>query len=236
MFTRSFRSFALGLTGALSMAAMSGQAQAGFSFTAVEGGLPAFTQYETFNGLTLGSSSQVIPGVMKIDFTGTAAAVQGSAITYAPPFLSGGQGLPFDNQPDGPDATTYLTAGVDSVTMTFDDALLGFGLLWGSVDNYNTLRFYDAADNLVYTLTGSDVLDPANGNQGITGTVYVNVFSTDVGFTKVVATSTSYAFEFDNVSYNAVPEPSSIALSLGLAGGLAVAAKRARRRRETVNA
>ena len=43
---------------------------------------------------------------------------------------------------NGPDTTTYLTTGIGSVTLTLPGPEKYFGLLWGSVDTYNTLSFY----------------------------------------------------------------------------------------------
>ena len=71
------------------------------------------------------------------------------------------------------------------------------------------------------SIGGTDVWAGANGNQGVYGTYYVNINS-DLPFDSVVASSSNYAFEFDNVAFIAppaspgggrpVPEPSSLAL------------------------
>ncbi len=68
------------------------------------------------------------------------------------------------------------------------------------------------------TSPGSQVTASANGDQGAQGTDYVNIFS-DMAFTRVVARSDGYAFEFDNVAFNAsnpIPAPATLSL-LGLA-------------------
>ncbi len=67
----------------------------------------------------------------------------------------------------------------------------------------------------------------ANGDQGVSGTFYVYINST-LSFTSVVATSSQYAFEFDNVAYNStqipVPEPStSLVAIVGALGMIACA-------------
>ena len=131
---------------------------------------------------------------------------------YAAPYLSNGNGTVFGDPNNGPDATTYLSTGVGSVTLALPGEEKYVGLLWGSVDSYNTLSLYNGL-TLVGTVTGTDVTASANGDQGELGTFYVNINSTD-SFDRLVATSSSYAFEFDNVAYNtsAVPEPSSFVL------------------------
>ena len=112
-----------------------------------------------------------------------------------------------------------------------------FGLLWGSIDGYNSLEFYNGADS-VGRVTGRDVVGSPNGDQGVNGTVYVNVNST-LDFDRVIARSSSYAFEFDNLSFGSqrnalgrnVPAPQSgVLLGLGLIATAGLAHRSLRRK------
>jgi hypothetical protein len=156
-----------------------------------------------------------------VSFTGDAQAVVKSVDgQYAAPWLSGGNGNGFGaggaNQANGADTTRYLSTGIGSVTLTFGSLQQYLGLLWGSVDSYNKLKFFNGNVS-VGSITGANVTASPNGNQGVNGTWYVDINST-LGFDKVVASSSNYAFEFDNVAFNStpVPEPSTYVAGLML--------------------
>jgi hypothetical protein len=219
-----------------------GQAADALTIFASVGGAPTGVNLLNFDDLVLGSGSPQgtngPSGAATVVFTPNGQAVQGSAAgLYAAPFLSGGNGTGFgpggSNQANGADATIYLTSGSTgafvnaAVELQFAAPQLYLGLLWGSVDNYNTLRFYNGA-TLVDTVTGVDVLASPNGDQGVNGTVYVNINTTGA-FNRVVATSSQFAFEFDNVAYSAspVPDGGTTLMLLGLAlGGLGLVRSR----------
>ena len=214
----------------LGLLVMSPVARAGLVINASVGGAPAGVNYVNFDDVPLGAAGGVSGGV-GVSFTGDGQAVQGAQSgRYAAPYLSGGNGTLFGDPNNGPDTTTYLTTGVGSVILALPGQEKYVGLLWGSVDSYNTLSLYNGS-TLVGTITGTNVTASANGDQGQDGTFYVNITSTQ-SFDKVIATSGSYAFEFDNVAFNpaAVPEPSSLLLALTGVVGL-VAYRRIRRKR-----
>ena len=85
-----------------------------------------------------------------------------------------------------------LVRKIDIALPPSQTGYLYFGLLWGSVDNYNTLSFYNGS-TLIGTITGADITPTATGDQGVNGTFYVNLVST-TPFDRVVATSSQYAF------------------------------------------
>ncbi|MFO0911785.1 MAG: hypothetical protein U0795_02405 [Pirellulales bacterium] len=189
--------------------------QAGLSLVSAVGGQPA-------NGVSYINFDDPLPAGVSLATAGGGAVVivPPANVQYAPPVVSNGNGALFGN-PDGTDASKFVTTGIGSATLTFTTPQQYLGLLWGSVDKYNTLTFYDSSDSVIdVPITGGMVTPGATGDRGTDGTFYVNINST-VGFTKVVATSSEYAFEFDNVAYgpNMIPEASALSiwgiLSLG---------------------
>ncbi|WP_177257295.1 PEP-CTERM sorting domain-containing protein [Nitrosovibrio sp. Nv17] len=226
----------------IAIAAPAGMAAA--TLTASVGGTPAGgAVYESFD--TLAATGGVTDSGITVSFSGTGARtvdLPNLAGYYAAPYISNGNGALFDNfQADGPNATQYLTTGIGQVTLDLGGHHQYFGLLWGSVDNYNTLSFYDGT-TLLFSFSGLDVDSAASGNQGAAGTFYVNIDST-IPFDRVVASSTQYGFEFDNVSLAVnpsnpggvlpIPEPETYAMLLA---GLAMVGAIVRRRTLAISA
>lgn len=163
------------------------------------GSTPSGTSTLTFDDLTPGTSGTFNYGAVSVNVTPNGQVAQ-------IPDLSGVYAAPFG------DSTPYLSTGTSSVSISFGSAQNYVGLLWGSVDNYNTLEFWS---NGVFlgSVTGVDILNPANGNQGVAGTKYANIF-TDISFDTIVAKSSQFAFEFDNVTYR-TPDGGTTAALLG---------------------
>lgn len=107
------------------------------------------------------------------------------------------------------------------------------GFYWGSIDTYNDFVFYDNADNVLLTITGSSLL--ANCSPGSQSSAcsnrYVNIdFDQIEAFSKFRVTSTGVAGEFDNIvvglNTRSVSEPATVmVLGMGLIG-LAVRRRR----------
>lgn len=189
-----------------------------FAMSPVNGGAATGSPRLNLDLLNLGNSTQWADANLKISFTGSGQVVQGaSSGIYAAPFLSGSNGDGFGAQGPGADTTRYLSTGIGSIVFDFTAHQTYFGLLWGSVDNYNTLSFYDNGD-LVGAYTGAQIWAAANGDQGTQGTFYVNFDDVSGSFNQVIASSTQYAFEIDNIAYNSrsVPDAGSTAALVGL--------------------
>jgi hypothetical protein len=174
----------------------------------VAGGAPSGTTKYDFNGLALGSGTQIV-GDLTVSFAPNGQVVLGNdgPSTYAEPYFTGANDTGFGGT-TGVDGTKYITTGVGSATLAFGTPLTYMGLVWGSVDDYNALDIYSGATLLGTVVPGVDFVVPVGGFQGAGGSTWVDI-SSPVPFNKVVARSTNYAFEFDNVATIAVPEPST---------------------------
>jgi hypothetical protein len=121
------------------------------------------------------------------------------------------------------DTSRYLSVkggGSTTITLTNPNNYY-FGLLWGSMDTYNTIifSFLDGAASVSYT--GTDVASQpgANGNwYDAANNKYVD-FNFSNAIKTVTFTSGSNSFEIDNIAVAPVPEPTTMLLfGAGLAG------------------
>ncbi len=120
----------------------------------------------------------------------------------------------------GTPGTPSIPASASPATLAFTQLQTSFEMLWGSVDTYNTLKFFkDGKEE--FALTGGT--DPAP-NAPQTGAVYLTV--TDLLFDRVDFISGQAALEFSNIKTTAVPLPAGGLLLLTALGGMAVLRRR----------
>jgi len=187
-----------------------------------------FDRTDGTGGLTLSPSQLTVTtingggfGYAQGNLEGVYAAPAGDAthFAYGP---NQGSGVPNAE-------VNFNYAGLLS-TLGTDASLNYFGLYYGSIDTFNDVTFYNAAGGVIRTVTGTELIaefDGVSGNQSDdSSNIYVNLrFSPEEQFTSFSFTTTSQAFEVDNlvvgyqVPLNDVPEPASLALlGLGFAG------------------
>ena len=180
-------------------------------------------QTETFDSQPHGSFpagyGDFYSAVLDATFSGSgnAGVVHGSlngSVNITAPFMGPLPGVT--------DTTNYLAiAAGGTETITFETEHNALGLYWGSVDNYNTVAFYHGT-TLIASYTGADLAPLfADGNRtSFASTGYVE-FSGLLAFDKVVFTSSSDAFEIENISAGNVPAP-HVELAAPITGTLTV--------------
>jgi hypothetical protein len=129
---------------------------------------------------------------------------------------------PFDQAPGLEAITPYWNVlGGKKGVLDFVGTRTSLSLLWGSVDTYNTIRFYLNGHLVSSVVSALLVPAPAPGNSG--GASFVTV--SNLTFDEVRFISNSNSFEFANVSA-AVPLPAGGLLLIGAIGGLAAVRRR----------
>jgi hypothetical protein len=219
-----------------------------------EPGLPNYIPSVTIPAIeTINPTS--LPADASLTLTPSANGTQEPGIVTGS--LSGQYAAPY-SQTGKLITNSYFSAGLGKITINYSSEKTYFGLLWGSVDSYNSLIFNNVktvngvtTTTQVAALTGNSVLSGANGNQAVGGAVWLNMdFLNGFSFNQVVFADTNnqVSFEFAAVSTNSVnvpitpggsydepgitvAEPSSLAaLGAGLLGIAAIARRRSTKR------
>ena len=157
------------------------------------------------SGATLENFDEPSPSILTL--SGAAYLLTGYGYNATPPYYSGSTAAFFGESPIyGYDNSQYVAVCGGTATLSFSTLQNYLGLLWGSVDTVNSLTFYDSSNNVIGTVTGTDILG-LNTNLVTTdealspnGTAYVNITST-TPFSRVVASNPGAAFEIDDVAY-----------------------------------
>ena len=217
------RAFTRAMITAAVTAGLASAANATVTVTAVAGSNPYAGPTPTYDFDTPGTTPTTIP-------PGTTPPGPGGIITigsfgnlYAQPYGSTGRYYAVGPSTQTPGTVLFGSLG----------AIYNLSFIWGSIDQYNSLTFTDAAGNPLigsqYTWTGSQIaaMIPAlaNGNRSTANTNPLVTFFFDgldptlIGGMQM--TSLQNAFEIDDIAVNGVPEPGTWAmmlLGLGVVG------------------
>jgi len=113
-------------------------------------------------------------------------------------------------QPFGTTGNYLSVVGGGAIDISFASTK-SIGFFWGSVDTYNSIKFFNAAGDVI---TGSDLIPQlsASGCQNSTACNSYVTFTSDTAFSHIELSSSGNSFEITNIS--AVPEPTTWAMMI----------------------
>ena len=164
--------------------------------------------------------------------------------------LDDGQGAEPAKAQGVKETSNYLSVNPgDTATLLSEVGYSKVSLYWGSIDWYNTLSLLDINGNAIASFTGSDIVDPASGDQ-LDGLNNRRVTFTVSGETSPIYglqfDSSHPAFEVDNIGFYgsaipqlsglvpSVPEPATWAMMLAGFGMVGAAMRKRPQQRTTV--
>jgi len=224
-FSAALAAAALGLAASAANAgvviSIGGVSVAGQGQTSAFSGQAGYTTFD-FESSPLGS-------VLQAPYSGNGRIVTGSQSgQYAAPQT------PADQNSSRYLAVPFQTSGTMSVSVDAPTLSNYFGLWWGSVDNYNTISFFNG-NTQVATFNGQQIravpnplLTPGTQSEA----AYFNFAFTDGdAFTRVVLSSSSFALESDNHVFGTavVPVPGAAVLLMSGMLGMLFASRRQRK-------
>jgi len=171
----------------------------------------------TTGGAAAGDGSNLVSAFAPTTYNmnvGNAPTFTGDSVLFTTGTIGGQNAQPFA------DSTMYASVGTlaspATSTLTLSGGPINYiGLYWGSIDTFNSITITNSNnETTVINSANFAVLDPANGDQGLLGSAYVNIFDNAYNITSVVFASSSKAFEFDNLTVAAVPEASTWAMMI----------------------
>lgn len=115
-----------------------------------------------------------------------------------------------------PGGTYTSVSGGSFASYVLDAAISSFSFMWGSVDTYNTIKFFKDGIETGEQIVGQDGINA--GAPARTGFGIATIF-TDNEFNEIRFLSGGNAFEYANLNVSAVPLPAALPL---YGAGLAV--------------
>lgn len=168
---------------------------------------------------------------------GTLTAASAPLVTPPPGNVSGAYQSPFNNTPLK-DKQSYFSIGGSNngngggspMTLEFAAGITEFSFLWGSIDSYNEIEFFDAAQTSLGFLTGTGInsfIDPTGTGPNFENVALLSIFAAPGDAIKYIAfSSTTAALEIAFENPAAIPLPASGLLLIGALGGLYGARRR----------
>ncbi len=140
------------------------------------------------------------------------------------------QRSPWDTVAGLEDSLYTSVSGGASASYVFDTLMNSLTFMWGSVDLYNSIEFYNDGNLLGESIVGQDAINAGavEGSDFVIATILTNDFFDEIRFL-----SSTNAFEYANIEVSVVPLPAALPL---YGAGMALLGFLGWRKRKAANA